>query len=100
MKTNAWFLMAFAVAGCVALVRAQEAPKDTTSLVGAKAPDIAIKSVDGADLKLADLKGKVVLLDFWATWCPPCRVSLPHLQTLSADKKLAKDGLVVWAANI
>jgi len=72
---------------------------DTTSLVGKAAPDFALKSVDGQDCKLSDQKGKVVILDFWATWCPPCRQSLPHVQSVSQDKALAAKNVVAWAVN-
>ena len=90
-----------AVAACIlaigSLAVAQE--KDTTALNSRKAPDFSLNTPDGKALRLSDQKGKVVLLDLWATWCPPCRKSLPHLQSMSVNKDLADKGLVVWAVN-
>jgi len=56
--------------------------QDETTLVkvGEIAPDFVIKMVDGSVKKLSDLKGKVVWVNFFATWCPPCRKELPHLE--------------------
>jgi peroxiredoxin len=68
-------------------------------LNGKDAPDFTLTTLDGSTAKLSDQKGKVVVLDFWATWCPPCIKALPHVQKLSADKELADKGLVVWAVN-
>ena len=63
------------------------------------APDFSLKTTDDKNMKLSDLKGNVVVVDFWATWCPPCRLSLPHIQRLSEDKDKFKDGLRVLAIN-
>lgn len=49
------------------------------------APDITVNSLKNVPLKLSDLKGKVVLLNFWATWCPPCREEIPSMMKLNSS---------------
>lgn len=65
---------------------------------GAAAPEIALKTLSGEAIKLSSLKGKVVLIDFWASWCAPCRESMPFLEKLSQSYK--GQGLVVLGVNI
>ena len=64
---------------------------------GQRAPDFTLKSLDGKEVSLSDLRGKTVLIDFWATWCPPCRRALPHIQKLHEDYR--DRGLVVLGIN-
>ncbi|NQT33107.1 MAG: TlpA family protein disulfide reductase [Candidatus Omnitrophica bacterium] len=59
----------------------------------AMAPDFTLKDLEGNPFSLSNVKGKVVILDFWATWCPPCRMEIPHFQALSTEYK--DKGLVV-----
>jgi peroxiredoxin len=60
---------------------------------GVRAPDFTLSSLDGRKVKLSDFRGKAVLLNFWATWCPPCKVEMPWFEDL--QRQYAKDGLVV-----
>jgi len=65
---------------------------------GKLAPDFSLTSLDGKKLNRDSLKGKVVILDFWATWCPPCRAAIPHLVEL--HKKYGDQGLVVIGISL
>ncbi len=49
------------------------------------APDFAVRTLDGDSLRLASLRGNVVLVNFWATWCPPCRLEMPGFQNVWED---------------
>jgi thiol-disulfide isomerase/thioredoxin len=62
------------------------------------APDITLTALSGKTLRIADLRGKVVLLDFWASWCVPCRKSFPAVDAL--HRELEPKGLVVIAVNV
>lgn len=67
--------------------------------VGAAAPAFALKDIDGREVTLASLKGRVVLLDFWATWCGPCKAAMPAIQKIHevyADRPVTVLGVDVW----
>src|SRR5215213_6477038 len=68
-------------------------------LKGKPAPAISLKTIDDKTIELPGPRGRVVLIDYWATWCGPCRQQLPQTQKLSEDKSLAERGLVVYAIN-
>lgn len=66
--------------------------------VGAPAPDIDLPGLDGKNRKLSDLKGSVVLLDFWASWCGPCRKANPHV--VEVYQKYKKQGFDVFSVSL
>jgi thiol-disulfide isomerase/thioredoxin len=61
-------------------------------------PNFTVTTVDGRKISMDDLQGKVVLLDFWATWCGPCREALPHIQQVA--KKFKDEPLVVLSVSL
>lgn len=82
-----------------AFVKPAEKPKESpVSLieVGKPAPDFLMHDRNGQAVRLSDYKGKVVVLDFWATWCGPCKAALPHVNELAA--KYRDQGVVVIAS--
>ena len=62
------------------------------------APQFAMTTIDGRHVSLDDLAGKVVLIDFWATWCGPCRKALPHMQKIA--QKFAGEPLVIMSISL
>lgn len=67
-------------------------------IVGKVAPDFELPGLDEKPVRLSDFRGKVVFLNFWATWCKPCREEMPSMEILY--KNFERDGLVVLAVSI
>ena len=86
------------IVAVIFLLPAGEAPKEaetqteSTTLVkaGDTAPDFTVELFDGSQVTLSSLRGKVVLLNFWATWCPPCRQELTRVQEDIIDRFAGK----------
>lgn len=72
-----------------------EVEKTTLINVGDMAPDFTVSMLDGRQIKLSELRGKVVMVCFWATWCPPCRQEIAHLQEGVLDKFAGRDLVVL-----
>jgi peroxiredoxin len=65
---------------------------------GFTAPDFTLQSIDGETYTLSELKGSAVLINLWATWCPPCRAEMPTIEKMYQEYK--KQGLVVIAVDM
>lgn len=73
-------------------------PVRISAELNSDAPDFTLKDLSGRNISLSDYRGKVVLLEFWATWCPPCRASVPALVEL--NNKYGQRGFVVLAVSM
>lgn len=85
----------------VAIVQAMEKDEKPDNLpglkIGVKAPDFELEDLSGKKVKLSDYQGKKVILNFWATWCPPCKEEMPAMEKFYQN---AGDDVVILAVNI
>jgi peroxiredoxin len=67
--------------------------------VNQMAPDFSLKTLDGKEAKLSDYRGQKVILNFWATWCPPCKAEIPHMEKYYKNHA-KKDHVEILAVNL
>lgn len=91
-------LAAAAILGVVFLIVWLQSAKYEPLTVGKVAPDFQLPDLNDKQVRLSDFRGKVVFLNFWATWCKPCREEMPSMEVLY--KNFEKDGLVILAVSI
>ncbi|TVQ62565.1 MAG: TlpA family protein disulfide reductase [Phycisphaerales bacterium] len=66
--------------------------------VGSTSPDLTLTDAYGTGVRLADYRGQVVVLDFWASWCPPCIAAMPAMDRL--HRRYAHEGVVIFGVNV
>jgi DsbE subfamily thiol:disulfide oxidoreductase len=101
LKTVGIIVFAVAAASAAAVLFGQgQSSEAATDLSGAlmPAPSWALQDADGKTIHSSDFKGKVVVLDFWATWCPPCKAEIPSF--IALQKEYGKNGLAVIGVSV
>ena len=101
LKTVGIVVFAVAAASAAALLFGQSKSSGAaTGLSGTMmpAPSWALQDANGKTIHSSDFKGKVVILDFWATWCPPCKAEIPGF--IALQKKYGKNGLAVIGVSV
>ena len=86
------------VTGLLLLAGCSGGPPRSSVAVGKEAPDFTLVNMQGERVSLSDYRGQVVVINFWATWCPPCREEKPTMESLYQQFK--NDGLVFLAVNV
>ena len=107
-----WLFVGVLILGSVFIAATRVRPQPTTAAPAAvtdvvtmpapladhPAPDFTLTNLDGTNIALSDLKGQVLLINVWATWCPPCRVEMPTIQ--AAYEQYHDQGFTVLAVNL
>ena len=85
-------LLVLLVTGC------SDSSEQSVAQLGQPAPDFELQNLEGQTVSLSDFRGKTVLLNFWATWCPPCRGEMPYLQQV--HEEWSDSGVVLLAVDV
>jgi thiol-disulfide isomerase/thioredoxin len=86
------------ISGCAAKSPQTSSPASIGIQIGNLAPDFQLQTLDGKSVSLSGLRGKPVLLNFWATWCGPCKSEMPFLQQI--NDSWSDKGLVLLAVDV
>ena len=97
MKIKTWSLTLVVLMASVVFVQCAGPRYGEHKLMGVLAPQFELSDLSGGTVSLAQFRGKIVMLDFWATWCGPCRISMPILDRL--QKEFSND-MVLLAVNL
>ena len=87
VRVALWGGLLLVVAGCL-----DEGTPADAGEPRRRAPEFTLPTLDGTEVRLASLRGRVAILDFWATWCPPCEVQMPILDALWEDERERREG--------
>ena len=79
---------------------APSATVETAPRVGRLAPDFELADIDGQSVSLESLRGQYVMLNFWATWCGPCRAEMPFMQEIYENSEWSEAGVIIVAVNV
>lgn len=90
------FLMAVCLVSCSR--GGNGGKKSSLAQTAGTAPDFVLKDIGGKNVQLSQYRGKMVVVEFWATWCPPCKATIPGL--IAVQEKYAGEGLIVLGISI